>query len=185
MAQECDWRRTKSKTKVSSAGFAARDKRNTHLVCSGVVLESRTGMGQEQERFTGWAAPFPTHTQACPLSFVRLHSQGSHVPSLLRKGPCRDIIILECLEKPVLRPASFWHYAVLPVYVPKEKVLSEIFVLAEVVLWGRIWKPYFKYSSFLYLCLRYVDMILASSPSLKDLIPYSFVTGKERSRRQI
>lgn len=46
--------------------------------------------GAEQEMFTAWAAPCPTHTQACPLSFVRLHSQGSRVPSLLRKRPCRD-----------------------------------------------------------------------------------------------
>lgn len=192
MAQERDWRRTKGQTKPSSAGFAARDKRkypsSLPRCCPGERgrhIRNGAGAGEVHSLGISMSSPHPgLSTQLCegPSAGKRFGTQGSHVPSVPRKGPHRDTGILQCLEKPGLRPASFSYYAALPFHISEEKVLSEKFVLAEVALWRRTWKPHFKHSSFFYLYLVYTDMKLISSQSLKDLIPYSFVTVKRKKQ---
>lgn len=143
-AWEWDWSRTKGKNKAPSAVFAAWDRWKYLSSLSGEWSRHiRDGVvAGHRERATAWAH------RAGPSALWRAFtarisgSQGC-VPPVPRKGPYRHISILKCMEKPVLRPASFWHYTALPFYTSREKVLSERFVITGVVLWRRTWKPHF------------------------------------------
>lgn len=80
MAQEWDWGRTKSKTKPSSAGFAARDKwkyPSSLLRCCpgerGRHTRDRAQAGEVHSLGRDLQTLCPSHTQACLLSFVRGH----------------------------------------------------------------------------------------------------------------
>lgn len=139
-----------------------------------------------QQAHQGWGS-YSLGTQSCPLSFVR----GSHRKGVWLSGLCascsKERVLqthkhFEMYEKNSPEACQFLTLHSLAFYIPREKVLSERFVIARVVLRGRAWKPHLKHSSFFYLCLKYTDMKLIPSESLKGLIPYSFVIVKRKNQ---
>lgn len=99
----------KARPKLPQLVLLPETKGKTHLVLSGVVLESRAGtpgMGQGQETSMAWAAIRPPHSQASALSFVRGRSQGRHLglraaPSL----PCQGGGLTETFRNVWKNPA--------------------------------------------------------------------------------
>jgi len=102
----CNWFccQRQMKIPIESAQMSSWRAGQAHQGWSGCRRGSQPGQGPPDFMFS----PHPgLSTQLCegPFAVKSFDSRGSCVSSVPRKGPHTGI--LKCLEKPVLRPASF------------------------------------------------------------------------------